>query len=112
MNRKIGNRGGRQAVPTRGETGAHNSSMLARAWLGCQAQNDKLELGGRRQPSPLGRGCTAAGVFISRSGPGEGTLAPSWVAHPWREGVKEPRMCHPEAECVILSAAKDLCSCS
>jgi hypothetical protein len=28
------------------------------------------------------------------------------------EGVKEPGMCHPEAECVILSAAKDLCSCS
>jgi hypothetical protein len=25
------------------------------------------------------------------------------LAHPWREGVKEPGMCHPEAECVILS---------
>jgi hypothetical protein len=70
--------------------------MLAPAGLGCQAYNDKLDSDGMRQPSPLGRGWVAAGVFISRSGPGEGSLAPSWVVHPWREGVKEPRICHPE----------------
>jgi len=28
------------------------------------------------QPSPLGRGCPAAGAFISRSGTGEGSFAP------------------------------------
>jgi hypothetical protein len=82
--------------------------MLAPAGLGCQAYNDKLASDGIRQPSPLGRGWTAAGVIISRSGPGEGSLAPSWVAHAWREGVKEPRMCHPERGegCLQLFASR------
>jgi hypothetical protein len=35
------------------------------------------------QPSPSGRGWTAAGVFTSRSGPGEGPLGPA-------SGVQEP----------------------
>jgi len=74
MNLKIRSRGGRQAVPTEGETRVHNSYRLARAGLGCQAKNDKLDGGGMRQPSPSGRGCPATALSSAVAGRVRGQL--------------------------------------
>ena len=51
------------------------SFLLAFLWLGAPAPVNPAFCSFR--PSPLGRGCPAAGAFTSRSGTGEGVASPS-----------------------------------